>query len=570
MSRSVTNWVRIEPQSDDLVPGPDGALQARVYDPAWMLGRQWQLGELTGEDAASPAWVRLRAAGAPISRLQLGAPENPVHALSEPDLLEPLVEAEAAQPGDWAAAARAGAHFLEALAHANLSGLAPAFRAEYPLPEPNPSGQDPAAKRRYRVMRRTGLDGAALRRATRASDGEAHLPPRPAVQGEAQRGALLAVLRQWLKWYPEPPAGTGTAWLPERLEYRFAVAAPDPVAEGEVVLEAPAYEGGRLDWDDLRAAPEGRSLGAADDTGRVRWMHASLPTRVTYPGMPANRWWELEDAEVSYGHVEAEGGDLARLLLIEFASVYGNDWFLAPCDVPFGTVLKVAALVVTDTFGGATLVPPAQVPGWSMFAVSGADPGMLVIPSVLGPALEGAPVEEVQLTRDETANMGWAIERTVAGAAGNRVDRYEAWRDRLAAEQGSAEPAALPPETLAYELAVDPPDHWVPLVPRSEGHRSIRLHRGEVVHGDGRSFPPLGQLLEPGRPLALFEEELPRSGLLATRRWQFARTAAGASVTWIARRTRPGRGESRSGLVHDRLRAPDGADPQGPVGPGGP
>jgi hypothetical protein len=71
-----------------------------------------------------------------------------------------------------------------------------------------------------------------------------------------------------------------------------------------------------------------------------------------------------------------------------------------------------------------------------------------------------------------------------------------------------------------------------------------------------RSFPPLGRLLKPGRPLALFEEELPRSGLLATRAWQFARTASGASVAWIGRRTRPGRGESRSGLGYDRLAPP--------------
>jgi hypothetical protein len=152
--------------------------------------------------------------------------------------------------------------------------------------------------------------------------------------------------------------------------------------------------------------------------------------------------------------------------------------------------------------------------------------------------------------------MGWAIERVVTGPAGNRVDRHEAWRDRLAAEQGP--PAAdLDPETLVYTLANDPPDHWIPLVPRSDGLRSIRLHRGEVVHGDGRAFPPLGRLLEPGQPLALFEEELPRSGLLATRAWQFARTGSGASVAWIGRRTRPGRGESRSGLGYDLLAPPE-------------
>jgi hypothetical protein len=552
VSVSVTGWWRIEPQSDDLVPGPDRGLQARLYDPAWMLGRQWQLGELAGEDAASPAWVRLRVAGAPLTRLQLGAPDGPVRELGPTELLEPLVEGEADQTADWAAAVAAGAHFLEALGHAGLGDLAEQFRGEYPLPDP--SGGDPSARRRFRVLRRNGLDGAALRRAALTPSGEAKLPATPEV-AQDRRDSVLGVVRRWLAWYPDPREGAGTAWVPERVEYRFAVAGPNPTGDGELVLEAPAYEGGTLDWADLRAAPAERTLGAAGDAGRTQWAHRSLPTRVAYPGMPANRWWELEDAQVSFGHVEAEGGDLARLLLIEFATVYGNDWFLAPCDAPLGTALAVEALVVTDTFGQATLVSPAVAPGWNMFAVSGADPGLLVLPPVLGPSLQGAPIEDVQLSRDEAANMGWAIERVVTGPAGNRIDRHEAWRDRLAAEHG-APAAELDPDTLVYTLANDPPDHWIPLVPRSDGRRSIRLHRGEVVHGDGRAFPPLGRLLEPGRPLALFEEEVPRSGLLATRAWQFARTASGASVAWIGRRTRPGRGESRSGLGYDRLTPP--------------
>lgn len=559
--RSLTTWWRIEPQSDDLVPGPDSGLQARLYDPAWLLGRQWQLGELNGEDAASPASVRLGVASAPITRLQLGAPDGPVHELGPQDLLEPLVEAEAQQTAEWAASVAAGAHLLEALDHANLTTLAPAFRDKYPLPDPDPNGTDPAARRRFRVLRRNGIAGVAVRAAARTAAGKPRVPALSVTLTPAQQTKLLAVITSWLAWYSDPPAGAGSAWIPERLEYRFAVAAPDPTGDGEVVLEAPAYEGGRLDWDDLRAAPAPRSLGAAADAGRTRFTHSSLPTRVGYPGMPANRWWELEDAGVSFGHVEADGGDLARLLLIEFATVYGNDWFLAPCDARLGTLLKIETLVVTDTFGRATLVSPAAAPGWSMFAVSGADPGMLVLAPVLGPSLEGAPVEEVQLSRDETASIAWAIERTVSGLAGNRIDRHEVWRDRLAAERGSAEPPAeLPPETQAYTLANDPPDHWTPLVPQSDGHRSIHLQRGEIVHGDGRMFPPLGRLLQPDRPLSLFEEELPRSGLLATRAWQFARTAAGDSVAWVGRRTRPGRGESRSGLRYDALDTPDGAD----------
>ena len=66
MTRSITTWNRLEPRPEGL--DPTLGLEARVYDPAWLLGRQWQLGELTGEDAASPALIRIHAATSRLTR----------------------------------------------------------------------------------------------------------------------------------------------------------------------------------------------------------------------------------------------------------------------------------------------------------------------------------------------------------------------------------------------------------------------------------------------------------------------------------------------------------------------
>ena len=54
---SITFWNRLEPRSraSDITE----ALAARVRDPAWLLARQWQLGEFAGEDAASPAYIKV-------------------------------------------------------------------------------------------------------------------------------------------------------------------------------------------------------------------------------------------------------------------------------------------------------------------------------------------------------------------------------------------------------------------------------------------------------------------------------------------------------------------------------
>ena len=55
---SITSWTRLEPGTRD-TPQSE-TLRARIYDPLWMLGRQWQLGEMQGEDNGTPVSARLR------------------------------------------------------------------------------------------------------------------------------------------------------------------------------------------------------------------------------------------------------------------------------------------------------------------------------------------------------------------------------------------------------------------------------------------------------------------------------------------------------------------------------
>ena len=86
--------------------------------------------------------------------------------------------------------------------------------------------------------------------------------------------------------------------------------------------------------------------------------------------MPASRLWEFEDARVDFGGVEAEPEDLGRMLLAEFALVYGADWLMVPLEVPAGARTHLA-LDVRDTFGRTVSVPPTSAGGdWGMFGVS--------------------------------------------------------------------------------------------------------------------------------------------------------------------------------------------------------
>ena len=70
---SITSWMRLEPRSRDAEMNT--SLQARIYDPLWLLARQWQLGEFQGEDNGSPVVAGWRAETARLTRYHSGAIE---------------------------------------------------------------------------------------------------------------------------------------------------------------------------------------------------------------------------------------------------------------------------------------------------------------------------------------------------------------------------------------------------------------------------------------------------------------------------------------------------------------
>jgi hypothetical protein len=172
--------------------------------------------------------------------------------------------------------------------------------------------------------------------------------------------------------------------------------------------------------------------------------------------------------------------------------------------------------------------------------------------------LNGRPVEEVHLLRDEMANLAWAVEHKVENARGRACDRHEHY---LASRPQPAAPAAAPPDDadLAYRLLTTVPQHWIPLVPVLEPEtKAVRLRRGAMLHHRGTGAAeshPAGTLLEPGRDLRLFDEEVPRAGAHVTRAFQQARWIDGSSHLWLSRRKRPGRGEAWSGLRFDVLQS---------------
>lgn len=352
---TVTTWHRLEPK----VRGTDPAegIRARIHDPLWLLGRQWQVGELLGEDAASPVAVRVESAQHLLSRWR-PASGDPSDYDPSAMPLEVMVEREPPPPPTLRARIDAWSRLAALLNAAGLGASPTALLAVHPLPAPRVP-EDPADARLRLLAGDTAGDGLAAAETLRADAG----------------GLPADLIVGFLAWIDaQTPPGAGDSWVVDRLEYQFTVAAGTD--DGEIVLSAPEYPGGRLDWYhlDIDADPSHTLSAPADSEPSI--IQHFLPMRVRFPGMPAERFWAFEDSAVDLGAVSASADDLGRLAVVEFATVFGNNWWSVPVPTHFGGLVSVRSLVVRDTFGQNTLVMPAPTTSdrahapWRMFQLT--------------------------------------------------------------------------------------------------------------------------------------------------------------------------------------------------------
>jgi hypothetical protein len=590
---TVTVWNRLEgrPRSADF----SRSLRAEVRDALWMLSRQWQLGEFAADDAGSPVSTKLHVATSELQGYQAGtnAP-GPFPAGLPLDAVVERRELPLAIDGSPIALdlrLAMGRRWLALVAP--IGSYADAFRARYGFAPPDPDDPadaaicaHPAAWAARAAVAGRALDGGALHAhlaedpANHAYDGVMGIDPNDYLALDDAAGVFRA-------WFADLilQAPADDAWQPDRLEYRFACSAP--VAGGDEVLAAEAFDGSPLDWHSLDVAPAAElPAGAAPPTG-TDVLQAGIPVPVTYNGMPNARYWAFEDGRTNFGDVSASTTDLATLLFCEFALVYGNDWFLLPCDLPLGSLAHVRGLRVSTVFGESFWIEPAGADqDWqrrfSLFTfdrTDGAGPsaadGLALLPT--SPAvLQGEPLEQVALIRDEMANMVWGVERVVPLADGRGVRGVEAARETRAAYQrllaGTAPPAAPPPAApIRYQAMTDVPENWIPFVPAhvDDDNRATQLQRAAMPRIlDGDPNPPVpvrprtsllrtGLDANPPAPYLVHAEEVARAGTQVEQGYRRARWRDGRVVVWFGARRAVGRGEGSSGLAFDRLAPSD-------------
>jgi hypothetical protein len=599
---TVTVWNRLEGRAR----GQDftRSLKAEVRDALWLVSRQWQMGEYIGDDAASPVLAKAHLRTTLLNKYQPGsAPAQP---------LEDDIPLEAKVENQRIPFTQAGLHIsldLRLLMGRQwlklIATFDPALRGEYieqyGITRPDPNAEADAkisahVKAWQQVASVAGrcMDGYALydylntpaSPAPRASDNI------PSVTTDAARGAIDGLATRFQEWFEQlfyqPLDQDNASWRPAYLEHQFACAAP--TGGGEKVLVADEYYHGHLDWYNLDIAREQNPLpmepGAeAPPSAESAITHRFVPTNVQFGGMPHPRWWAFESWKTDLSFVKPDTPDLNKLLLLDFILVYANDWFVVPFTLPTGTIAQVSGLMVTDVFGDSTWISAAGAGSdedwqrWNMYSMNvrgsedvPADLSLALLP-VVRKGLEGKPLEEVYLLRDEVANMVWAVESQVPLVTGRSKAGKEAGYELRAKLQQLLDRTNPTPSPITYQADIryqivnSVPEEWIPLVPvHLEGsNREIQLQRAalpRILRNDQRKplkIEPRTSLLREGLEAEektlyfIHEEEISRAGIKVHKSFQRTRWYDGRIYTWLGIRKQVGKGSGSSGLAFDQI-----------------
>jgi len=257
---AVTTWNRVEarPRSQTF----DRALQAEVRDALWMVTKQWQMGEFRGSDAGSPVFAKVllsttrltkyRPAGGAAQLLDSSTPletkveRRPVPMKRQQRILS--LDLRLVMARQWFALL------------ANVANYRAAFEIAYPITRLDPTQSQnvdvcshPEAYDTFQALAGRAMDGGALLEylladsSHHAYDGVAGIAASDyaAIDDRAQRFLAWAA-----RFLAQPSSAQDDAWVPDHLDYQFAVSAPLPDGS-EKVYVADDYSSGRLDWYSL-------------------------------------------------------------------------------------------------------------------------------------------------------------------------------------------------------------------------------------------------------------------------------------------------------------------------------
>ncbi|HEX6192492.1 MAG TPA: hypothetical protein VFZ42_09010 [Chitinophagaceae bacterium] len=598
---SVTLWNRMEPRAR--TDNFDRTLRAEVRDPLWMLCKQWQMGEFKGDDAGSPVFSKVKMGITQITKY--AAADHPARDFDHEHPLETRVEK---MPLTFLVGEQKIALDIRLLMGrqwlkmTDSLGFRTEFIKRYAVKMPDVNNRADAsitahkdAWQQFAAAAGRCMDGGDLYLHLKKNSAHHAYDGITAITAVSDKSAIDVAAGKFIKWfeklYEVPGDTTENAWNPAALEYSFRCSAP--LKDKEMVLTADEYYHGHLDWYNFDIDPKLQSLGETTGVTAISDPppDSFIPVQVNFEGMPNTRWWTFEDGRTNFGDVNPGTQEIGKLLFMEFALRYANDWFLFPFTLDAGSIASIRGMTVTNVFGEKFWIEAAGKGlddawnKWSLFSVNTkgntgerADNSLLILPTT-SKVMEGPPLEKIYLIRDEIANMVWGIESIVPLPSGKNKPGGEAayeLRNRFqqildkAVGAGTVVPEARDYKApIRYELMNSVPENWIPFIPvhKDDSKRAIRLQRAampRILENDEKKYEkvrPRTVLLRTGldedecKPYFINEEEVPRSGAELSQSFQQTRWYDGKVRTWIGVRKATGHGEGSSRLAFDQVRA---------------
>lgn len=551
-SRDTEIQKRIEGRSRDY----NKALSMEVFDPLWMMARQWQYGRFKAVDCGTPVMVNVRTTRRKVDKVFRKdggdgwadfSTDSPLEYEVEKQNIEitPFVRVESAMQLKKKFSDKENA---SAICNLLLKYFALDSVVKKDVIEQLKVEKNKALNEFMAFYAKRSFDGYKIYSALK--DGSFRN-----IVGDdwASFSSFETILSDYVLWFSnkfEPASGLKDCWNFSKLGYE------SKIKQGEKVYNAEDYDSGNLSWysyDAQCANGENDRTTSPAKTSEVKNL-SYIPSPAKFVGAPASRLWEMENRIVNMGNNDNDFSFVGTAAILQYVTMFSNDWMITPLETEMGTVLDVEGIVVKDSFGdriyvennarkmddeeAASLIRAGKISSnriftdrWDLFGSSyenaykvedfGTRAGMLFPPTVLR-CEESKPIEEVQFLRDEMANMVWGVETTLNNGCGGTMDG-KALSDQVfdaidsrnlevgAEEQTNSDESAREEEiaeneklkTAEYSLLIQNrvPMNWIPFVPEQLKNdcRNIALRRGRMpIYYDGayESIRPSTSLME--------------------------------------------------------------------------
>lgn len=541
--KNTSTCTRIEPRTRN--SDYKKALSFEVFDPLWMLCRQWQYGRFKAADCGSPVMVKIKTVRKYIDSVLRGSGENLNYSTDVP--LESEVEKQNIEITPYVRVESA-MQFKKLLADFEQRKSVISFLLKkYPLDSSIDEKLEPLEKLKeeknealnkfHRFYATRSFDGKKFYDALNGNDNtivNEIVASIPNVNGDSSiKKNLKKKVEDYKKWFKNKffpcldDSGNESkdCWNTSKLGYETEV------TQRENCYVAEDYDSGKLSWYSFD------KKGADDlsvEKSEIK-MLSYIPTPANIPGAPSSRLWEFEDRRVNMGNGNNDFNFIGTVAMMQYVTMYSNDWMITPLETETGTVLDVEGIVIKDSFGNRHYINKSAqdldelqykkthknctedelnkkftklsyTDRWDMFGCSYNDAyakqnfttsrGLFFPPTVLR-CEESKPIEEVQFLRDEMANMVWGVETTLNNKCGGTMDGKTLSDSILSvvdetnlAEAGSKEPITKN-EEAEYSLLIQNrvPMNWIPFLPEQMigNCREIAFRRATmpIFYNDG-------------------------------------------------------------------------------------